>query len=212
MFREGLASSKVSTGMISQEILSPISNISNSSNGVDMTPPYAPAHHRHPDSSDGTSDFLMTAPEQKRRSIDAAKYKTKMCRNFVMGIPCPFNEKCAFSHGDDDAYLHCLRLQTSAMAGGFSHSASSIASTSGTAADADNAPSGHHHTLRADAMAFVPSAIIFPPGDMESPAAGPFVSTPSLNSEFTVNEDTSSESSHRFRYDPYSPSGIVMCG
>ena len=165
---------------------------------------------------------------KKRPSIDAARCKSKLCRNFVMGIPCPFNETCAFSHGDDDAYhRHCLLLQTadlqSSIVGGFSPPPSSIDTTSGTAADADSVHLGHHHTLRADAVAFDPSAIfgIVPllandkDGDLESlTSVGPLLSPPSY-SDFMVQSESSSYDFSvipiRFRYDPYTPSWIVTC-
>lgn len=31
--------------------------------------------------------------------IDYTKYKTKYCRNYVMGFRCPFEDRCAFAHG-----------------------------------------------------------------------------------------------------------------
>jgi len=36
-------------------------------------------------------------------AIDYGKYKTKLCRNFIMGVPCPFESRCVFSHGDRDS-------------------------------------------------------------------------------------------------------------
>lgn len=32
--------------------------------------------------------------------IDYSKFKTKLCRHFVQGSRCPFEDRCAFSHGD----------------------------------------------------------------------------------------------------------------
>lgn len=34
--------------------------------------------------------------------IDTAKYKTKMCTNFQMGIVCTFGNRCAFAHGPQE--------------------------------------------------------------------------------------------------------------
>lgn len=34
--------------------------------------------------------------------IDYSKFKTKLCRNFSLGLPCPFGDSCAFSHGARD--------------------------------------------------------------------------------------------------------------
>lgn len=32
--------------------------------------------------------------------IDYTKYRTKMCRNALMGIECPFRDRCVFAHSD----------------------------------------------------------------------------------------------------------------
>lgn len=32
---------------------------------------------------------------------DAAKYKTKLCRNFMLGHGCSFEDRCVFAHGED---------------------------------------------------------------------------------------------------------------
>jgi hypothetical protein len=33
--------------------------------------------------------------------IDTHKYRTKLCRNHMMGIRCPFEDRCVFAHGDE---------------------------------------------------------------------------------------------------------------
>jgi len=38
--------------------------------------------------------------DDRRCSIDVTKYKTKMCRNYMLGLPCPFEDRCAFAHGN----------------------------------------------------------------------------------------------------------------
>lgn len=51
-------------------------------------------------------------PQQSRRdrqhkqehgsAIDVNKYKTKVCRNWQQGTPCPYGDRCVFAHGDVD--------------------------------------------------------------------------------------------------------------
>jgi len=42
------------------------------------------------------------SPHHNRRPvIDYSKFKTKMCRHYLMGLPCPFEDRCAFAHGND---------------------------------------------------------------------------------------------------------------
>jgi len=43
-----------------------------------------------------TSPMKSKYPSQR---IDQTKVKTKMCRNYQLGIPCPFEDRCAFVHG-----------------------------------------------------------------------------------------------------------------
>ncbi|KAJ9473681.1 hypothetical protein DIPPA_17161 [Diplonema papillatum] len=34
-------------------------------------------------------------------AVDLAKFRTKVCRNWSMGAPCQFGERCAFAHGKE---------------------------------------------------------------------------------------------------------------
>ncbi|PWU96609.1 hypothetical protein C4B63_18g330 [Trypanosoma cruzi] len=38
----------------------------------------------------------------KNRDTNYSKFRTRVCRNYSMGITCPFGERCAFSHGEPD--------------------------------------------------------------------------------------------------------------
>jgi hypothetical protein len=44
---------------------------------------------------------LYASPMKGSRntSIDYSKFKTKICRNYMMGLRCPFEDRCAFAHG-----------------------------------------------------------------------------------------------------------------
>lgn len=56
----------------------------------------------------GDHFHLPTSPIHRKpqhsvsNKIDYTKFKTKMCRNYAMGLPCPFESRCAFSHGEND--------------------------------------------------------------------------------------------------------------
>ncbi|RNC31274.1 zinc finger protein ZFP1 [Trypanosoma cruzi] len=58
-----------------------------------------------PTFSDARSDNSVgfnTNPRYGRRGVDYSKFRTRVCRNYSMGITCPFGERCAFSHGEPD--------------------------------------------------------------------------------------------------------------
>ncbi|CCW61612.1 unnamed protein product [Phytomonas sp. EM1] len=40
------------------------------------------------------------SPRRRVQRIDTTKLKTKVCRNYAHGLPCPFEHRCAFSHGE----------------------------------------------------------------------------------------------------------------
>lgn len=48
---------------------------------------------------DSPTSFPTPVKLNRNNSIDYSKFKTKMCRNFLMGVPCPFEDRCAFAHG-----------------------------------------------------------------------------------------------------------------
>ncbi|CUF25055.1 zinc finger protein, putative [Bodo saltans] len=51
--------------------------------------------------SDVDSPLYNNTPIKGSRnnSIDYSKFKTKVCRNYMLGLRCPFEDRCAFSHG-----------------------------------------------------------------------------------------------------------------
>lgn len=51
--------------------------------------------------SDSGVDFASPHRRMTNR-IDSTKLKTKMCRNFLLGRPCPFEGNCAFSHDESE--------------------------------------------------------------------------------------------------------------
>ena len=60
-----------------------------------------PASAVHTEESGKSSTTPSDCDRDERRApIDVTKYKTKMCRNFLLGIPCPFEDRCAFAHGN----------------------------------------------------------------------------------------------------------------
>lgn len=53
-----------------------------------------------PESPDTLSPYYMSPVKGKLSNpIDQSKIKTKMCRNYQLGLPCPFEDRCAFVHG-----------------------------------------------------------------------------------------------------------------
>eukprot|EP00756_Hemistasia_phaeocysticola_P003397 Hpha_TRINITY_DN12225_c0_g1::TRINITY_DN12225_c0_g1_i1::g.17105::m.17105 len=42
------------------------------------------------------------SPGDKDSAIDARKYKTKLCRNWQSGTPCPYGDRCVFAHGGQE--------------------------------------------------------------------------------------------------------------
>jgi len=48
-----------------------------------------------------TNDFVEQSPSYARPSkIDYSKFKTRLCRHYVNGNQCPYEDRCAFSHGE----------------------------------------------------------------------------------------------------------------
>ncbi|KEG06614.1 zinc finger protein ZFP1 [Trypanosoma grayi] len=45
---------------------------------------------------------IFSSSRYGRRGVDHSRYKTRMCRNYTMGVHCPFGERCAFSHGEPE--------------------------------------------------------------------------------------------------------------
>jgi len=59
-----------------------------------------PTSPGYPDASESHIG-TPTHPVYRRAAIDYTKFKTKPCRNFSMGLPCQFEDRCAFAHGDE---------------------------------------------------------------------------------------------------------------
>lgn len=63
-------------------------------------------HPQTPTYSDGRSEASVgfaSVSFYGRRGVDYTKYRTRRCRNYEMGLVCPFGERCAFSHGESEA-------------------------------------------------------------------------------------------------------------
>ena len=52
-----------------------------------------------PHSEHGDRDTSVT---QRRRRIEAVRYKTRMCKHLEQTGNCPFGAKCAFAHNDEE--------------------------------------------------------------------------------------------------------------
>jgi len=127
-------------------------------------------------------------------SIDYNKYKTKLCRNYLMGVPCPFEHRCVFAHGEDQIPAHtgseagfdAPQSPSSAYAGGmdFPMQYAALHNTSGS----DDEVSLHPPTYET----FIANTMIVE-------TASPIDSDPA-----------SPVSPIRYRHDPYHPDGYVL--
>lgn len=58
--------------------------------------------HQPSDANLSESDIetpTYNSPLKGRHPIDYSKFKTKVCRNYMLGLRCPWEHRCAFSHG-----------------------------------------------------------------------------------------------------------------
>lgn len=122
-----------------------------------------------------------------RSAIDYSKFKTKVCRNYLLGIPCPFEDRCAFAHGD---------VQSQPQG----HREGPPTST------ASNNDSCSDHGERG----------MPPPPPPPAPLGGSCALPPSYDDFITSGTESPVESRPatppypaRYRYEPYSMAGIV---
>ncbi|ORC90855.1 uncharacterized protein TM35_000072790, partial [Trypanosoma theileri] len=59
---------------------------------------YKRHHMPFPTNSENRSSGIIF--RRRPRGFHHNKFRTRTCRNYAMGLPCPFGENCAFSHGD----------------------------------------------------------------------------------------------------------------
>lgn len=50
---------------------------------------------------DGNEHMLRHSSSGSNSRIDYTKYKTRLCRHFLRGKPCPFRERCVFAHAEE---------------------------------------------------------------------------------------------------------------
>jgi hypothetical protein len=131
-------------------------------------------------------------------SIDYAKYKTKLCRNFLMGLPCPFESRCVFAHGEDQLSAHDPNMPQSSTSqfGGsmeFPHTHSGVAE-------------GYMHNVSGSDDEGAAAATSCPP-TYES-----FLATHAMMEGASPmgSEPASPVSPMRYRHDPYHPDGYVL--
>lgn len=126
-------------------------------------------------------------------AIDYGKYRTKLCRNFMMGAPCPFENRCVFAHGEDQL----------ARPGEFDPR-TAASSTSMYSAEFPSVGSGYFANASSDDEtpmspptyeSFIASANGFL-GEPASPIDGSDPATPIAPVSF--------------RHDPYRPEGVVF--
>ncbi|KPI90184.1 hypothetical protein ABL78_0702 [Leptomonas seymouri] len=131
------------------------------------------------------------------KKIDQTKLKTKACRYYVLGAPCPFGESCAFSHSEAAmSSPPTMAFATMSNTKGAASVSSEDLSKSGCANLSDTQSSGDAGEL--------PERVVFgqpPPAyadamkESESCAAAVMVAPPTYPK--------------RFRFDPYSVNWIA---
>eukprot|EP00743_Colponemidia_sp_Colp-15_P011824 GILK01013299.1.p1 GENE.GILK01013299.1~~GILK01013299.1.p1 ORF type:complete len:183 (-),score=6.40 GILK01013299.1:654-1202(-) len=167
-------------------------------------------------SSSGSEHNLSDSQPSNRISIDYNKYRTKMCHYHIIKKPCPFGERCAIAHGDEQINTPILSSPTHI---GEQSGYSSFSSRSNLVASSRlNAPVGPiQHVIQGSAsvtrvnsygnespLSFSNSDTSFPP-----PPAYSDSKLLSLSSSSCAPPEYPYQSG-RFRYDPYSPSGYAI--
>ena len=137
-------------------------------------------------------------------AIDQSKYKTKMCANFMAGLPCHFGDRCAFAHGH-------VELRHSRASGG--HVPATIASAGrGSPSGAPQPPPSYEeHLTHTSPQQLSPRDRVLPP----SMSSGELPVTPSRHPRTpsgspTTHGEPGGFPSNRFRNEPYSPTGYVL--
>jgi len=132
---------------------------------------------------------------KRSSAIDYQKYRTKLCRNFQMGLPCPFEDRCVFAHGDVE-----VRTPTSNSASNIIfRNADSISNAASAEFPVYSPPSPASTTNAAlpTYESFMAAAV------SNSIIASPSIATPE------DSQPSTPPSPIRYRFDPYRPEGIV---
>jgi len=144
------------------------------------------------------------APSKRNKtsSIDSHKYKTKLCRNFIMGVPCPFEDRCVFAHGED-------QLVAPSVSGPENHvrDAAPLPPPSYTASITAGAVNFPSPQKRSSAPPPPPTYNMFM-REVVSAVAGD--TTPSPADTEPSTPPASPPKGARFRYEPYSTTAIVF--
>ena len=144
---------------------------------------------------------------QQRQPIDRQKLKTKLCRNFAMGIDCPYKEKCAFAHGGE----HIQSMSPAPSPAG--------SPTQNNTNSSKNSNNQHHNNSEGGVIITIHGLRNIPEHMAALMNIDHNVPSTALRSRFcqrlpSLNDLAGLASSTRFRYEPYSPLGIVLsnCG
>lgn len=162
---------------------------------------------------------LARAPSMA--SIDYGKYKTKLCRNYLMGQPCPFESRCAFAHGEEQlqreieaAQLHHqqqqqMRLRTP----GSTTSAYEGSNSSASMEFPMSAPQyQQQHHYAAGSYHYAGNSSDDESTPMAPPTYESFLATTSyLEPASPIDSDPATPVAPvRYRHDPYSMEGIIF--
>lgn len=172
-------------------------------------------------SSSGSEHNHSDSQPTNRASIDYNKFRTKMCHYYIIKKPCPFGDRCAFAHGDEQINTPMLSSPTTYGEISSGYSSFSTSRTNLVASSRLNAPAGPIQHVRQSIhgsasvtrvnsfenespVSYLSSDSTFPPPPAYSDAKMMSISTnASAPPEYAFT-------ACRFRYDPYSPSGYAI--
>lgn len=63
---------------------------------------YHYTHHHHHHGYSAMPEAAPSNAQSAERSLLAERYKTKMCRNYLVSGECPYEVRCMFAHGDHE--------------------------------------------------------------------------------------------------------------
>lgn len=171
-----------------------------------LAPPFYPAahhhhHHHHHLGSPTRRNHNVTNEENYSESIDPAKYKTRLCTAYIMGMHCTFGSRCAFAHGNGElrhAHSPSLPPPPSYQEAVHPPQTQPSAGPSSPLHSRPQTPRSANPTVTAGDALMSPSKVMHPRNPNSLPA-----------SPVTQQEGGFPVTGHRFRNEPYSPTGFV---
>lgn len=169
-------------------------------------------------SSSGSEHNHSDSQPANRASIDYNKFRTKMCHYYIIKKPCPFGDRCAFAHGDNQINTPVPSSAFGEVPSGYSSFSASRSNL--VASSRLNAPAGPIQHVRQSihgsaSVTRVNSIGNESPLSYSSDSAFPPPPAYSDNKMMSISANSSAPPEYtftacRFRYDPYSPRGYAI--